>query len=109
MKGSNAIIYSFAVDVNSADSAQPCYKWALPSQYCLQAGRSVRLQAVLDIRILSDDDMAILTAQIIVRNATGQFMVLVGANGPARMVPLPVGANGCAIVQICAPSRFRDF
>ena len=59
-------------------------------------------------RIPSDDDMAILTAQIFVKNATGQQIVLVGANSPASMATLLVGANGCAIVQILAPCRFRD-
>ena len=58
--------------------------------------------------ITSDDDMAILTAQIIVKNTTGQQMVLVGAMGPASMAPLLFGAHGCAVVQILAPSQFKD-
>ena len=58
--------------------------------------------------IMSDDDMAILTARIIVKNATGQQMVLVGANGLVCMATLLVGANGCAIVQILALCRLRD-
>ena len=58
--------------------------------------------------ILSDDDTAILAAQIIVKNAIGQQMVLVGANGPACMATMLVGANGCASVQILAPRQFRD-
>ena len=52
--------------------------------------------------------MAILTAQIIVKNATSQQMVLVGANGLACMATLLVGANGCAIVQILALCQLRD-
>ena len=59
--------------------------------------------------ILSDDDTAILAAQIIVKNAVGQQMILGGANGPACMAPLLVGAAGCASVQVLAPSRFREF